>query len=126
MGATGYCMGARIAVRAATVDPDVVAVGGFHGGRLATSAPDSPHRGLAQARAEFLFRHADHDSSMGPDAIEELGRALDAAGLTASNEVYPVAAHGYSMADTSTYDETAAEQHFTELRDLLDRTLRPA
>lgn len=126
VGVTGYCMGARIAVRAATVDPDVVAVGGFHGGRLATSASDSPHRGLPQARAEFLFRHADHDSSMGPDAIEELGRALDAAELTASNEVYPGAAHGYSMADTSTYDETAAERHFTELRELLARTLRPA
>ena len=47
VGATGYCMGARLAVRAANLDPGVAAVGGFHGGGLVTDADDSPHRGLA-------------------------------------------------------------------------------
>ncbi|MCW2817855.1 MAG: dienelactone hydrolase, partial [Marmoricola sp.] len=42
---------------------------------------------------------------------------------TASNEVYPGAAHGYSMADTSMYDEASAERHFAELEALLGRTL---
>ena len=60
---------------------------------------------------------------MGPEAIETLGETLRAAGLTASNEVYEGAAHGYSMADTSMYDEAATERHFAELRALLGRTL---
>jgi carboxymethylenebutenolidase len=124
VGTTGYCMGARLAVRAAGLDPGVVAVGGFHGGGLVTDAPDSPHLGLARARAEFVFGHADNDRSMPPEAIATLGEALSEAGLTASNEVYVGAAHGYSMSDTSMYDEQATERHFEELRGLLDRTLR--
>ena len=44
VGTTGYCMGARLAVRAATGHPeDVAAAGGFHGGRLATDDAESPH-----------------------------------------------------------------------------------
>lgn len=125
VGVIGYCMGARLAIRAATSHPDVVAAcGGFHGGGLATEAPDSPHLGLPDARARFVFGHADNDGSMGPDAVARLGQALDDVGLTASNQVYPGAAHGYSMADTAVYHEEAAERHFREFRDLLDSTLR--
>lgn len=123
VGVTGYCMGARLAVRAAGLDPTVAAVGGWHGGGLATDAEDSPHTRLANARAEFVFGHADNDRSMGPEAIARLGEALDAAGLTATSEVYAGAPHGYTMADTSMYDEAAAERHFTELKALLDRRL---
>jgi carboxymethylenebutenolidase len=124
LGAVGYCMGAGLSVRAATGHPgDVVACGGFHGGRLVTEAPDSPHRGLGSARAEFVFGHADNDASMPPEAVAELGEALTAAGLSATNEVYAGAAHGYSMADTASYDEAATERHFTELQALFARTL---
>ncbi len=124
IGTTGYCMGARLAVRAATTQPDaVVACGGFHGGGLATDAPDSPHAGLASARAEFVFGHADHDPSMPPEAVAALGAALADAGLTASNEVFPDAPHGYTMADTPMYQEAGAERHFDELQALFARTL---
>jgi carboxymethylenebutenolidase len=124
VGVVGYCMGARLAVRTACLDPGVVACAGFHGGGLATEAPDSPHVGLSHARAEFVFGHADHDRGMQPDAVERLGRALDAAGLTATNEVFPEAPHGYSMKDTSMYQEAGAERSFRELEALLGRTLR--
>lgn len=124
IGVVGYCMGARLAVRAACLHPDVVAAAaGFHGGRLATDDPDSPHLGLPQARARFVFGHAGHDRSMNAAAVARLGAALDAAGLQASNEVYPEAPHGYSMNDTPMYDEAAAERSFAELRTLLADTL---
>lgn len=124
IGVVGYCMGARLAVRTATAHPETVAAcGGFHGGGLATDDPDSPHLALGNARARFIFGHADHDRSMGPDAVARLGAALDAAGLEASNEVYPGAPHGYSMADTSAFHAEATERHFRELRTLLDGTL---
>jgi carboxymethylenebutenolidase len=124
VGIVGYCMGARLAVRTACLDPEVVACAGFHGGGLATEDPDSPHVGLPSARAEFVFGHADHDRGMQPEAVERLGRALDAAGLTATNEVYPEAPHGYTMNDTSMYQEAGAERSFRELEALLARTLR--
>jgi carboxymethylenebutenolidase len=123
LGVTGYCMGARLAVRAAGLDDDVAAVGGFHGGRLVTDADDSPHLALARTDAEFYFAHADQDRSMPPEAVEALGRALEDAGLAATNEVYAGAGHGYTMADTSAYDEAATERHFRELEELFDRAL---
>lgn len=124
IGVTGYCMGARLAVRAATGHPaDVAACGGFHGGGLVTDEADSPHAGLVTARAAFVFGHADHDGSMPPEAVEALGVELAEHGLVASNEVYPDAAHGYTMADTPMYDEAATERHFTELETLFARTL---
>jgi len=124
VGVTGYCMGARYATRAAGTHPgDVAAAGGFHGGRLVTDQPDSPHLTLASARAEFVYGHADNDASMPPDAVATLGETLAAHGLTATNEIYPGAAHGYTMADTSTYDETGAERHYAELEALFARTL---
>lgn len=125
IGTFGYCMGARLAVRTAIAHPEAVAAcGGFHGGGLASDAPDSPHLGLGNARARFVFGHADHDQSMDPDAVARLGATLDAAGLEAANEIYANAPHGYSMADTSMFRADATERHFRELRALLDGTLK--
>lgn len=124
LGTTGYCMGARLSMRTATGHPDdVAACGGFHGGGLATDTPDSPHLGLGAARAEFALGHADHDRSMPPEAVATLGETFAAHGLTALNEIFPDAPHGYTMADTSMYQEAGAERHYRELRALLDRTL---
>lgn len=124
VGAVGYCMGARLAVRAAALDPAVVAVAGFHGGGLAVEDdPESPHLLLPGTHAEYVFGHADQDRSMDAAGIARLGEALDAAGLTAKNEVYEGASHGYTMSDTSAYDERGTERSFEELRALLERTL---
>ena len=122
VGVTGYCMGVRIALRAAGLDTGVAAVGGWHGGGLVTDDPDSPHLALATARAAFSFGHAADDGSMPPEAVAALGEAVDAAGLEAVNEVFP-GPHGYSMADTSSYDEESAERHFASLQRLLVSTL---
>jgi carboxymethylenebutenolidase len=124
VGVTGYCMGARLAMRSACLRPDAVAACGcFHGGGLATEDDDSPHRGLPRARAAFVLGHADHDRSMPIEAIERLDRALDEAHLDHRTEVFAGAAHGYTMADTAAYDEAAAERHYTALEDLLSRSL---
>ena len=124
LGVTGYCMGARLATRAAGLRPDVVAaVGGFHGGGLVVDGPHSPHLKLAQARAEFVYLHADNDHSMPVEAVEELGKALEAAGLTYANEIHEGAQHGYTMADTAPYNETATQRHFELLASLFERAL---
>ena len=124
LGVTGYCMGARLALRAAGQLPDLVAaVGMFHGGGIVTDADDSPHLVVPHLTAEVVAGHADNDGSMSPEAIATLDAAFASAGITATTAVYPGAPHGYTMSDTSMYDEAAAERHFTELRELFDRTL---
>lgn len=125
LGTVGFCMGGRLAVWTATSHPDeVAACAALHTGGLVSDAPDSPHRRLASAKAEFLFGHADHDRSMPPEAVTELGAVLNASGLTAVNVIVPGAAHGYTMSDLPAWNEGATEWAFAQLRDLLDRTLR--
>jgi len=120
---TGYCMGARVGLHIAAMHPArVVALGGFHAGRLVTDAPDSPHRSVDSIRAELYLAFADNDQSMTPEDIAELERALDSAGVEYRAEVYEGAAHGYTMADTPVYDAAAAERHYEELFALLERT----
>ncbi|MFE7793507.1 dienelactone hydrolase family protein [Streptomyces sp. NPDC057460] len=124
VGITGYCMGARLAVRTAGTFPErVAAVAGFHGGRLATDAPDSPHLLADRITAELYFGHADQDPSLPPEQINRLDEALTAAGVRHHSEIYPGAHHGFTQADTAAYDSTADKRHWTALLALLDRAL---
>ena len=126
VGITGYCLGARMALRIAAAEGDrVLAVGAFHGGRLVTDGADSPHRLAGSIRAELYFGHADEDPSNTPEQIVELELALDEAGVRYASELYEGAAHGYTMSDTPSYDEGACERHFSALLGLLERTLGP-
>jgi carboxymethylenebutenolidase len=121
---TGYCMGGRVGWRIAAAHPNrVAALAAFHPGRLVTDAPDSPHRSAAELKAELYFGFADQDPSMTAEQIATLERCLKEAGGRYRSEVYEGARHGYTMADTATFDEAARERHFRELLDLLERTL---
>ena len=128
VGSTGYCVGAGLMLRTACAFPDRIAAGGgFHGGSLASEAPDSPHLGVGAVTAELYFGHADQDDTLPPEQIERLNKALDAAGVRYRAEVYPGAFHGYTQADFAKfgrYNAEATERHWRELVALLDRTLR--
>jgi len=124
IGVVGYCMGGAMALRVAAAYPDdVIAAASFHGARLATDAPDSPHLGAPKIKAELYFGHADQDPSLTPEQITRLEAALDAAEVRYSGGVYGGAAHGFTMADTAVYDEVATEQHWVALLQLLHRNL---
>ncbi|WP_326746152.1 dienelactone hydrolase family protein [Streptomyces sp. NBC_00121] len=124
VGITGYCMGARLALRTAGTYPErVAAMAGFHGGRLATDSPDSPHRLADRITAELYFGHADQDPSLPPEQIDRLDEALTAAGVRHHSEIYTGAHHGFTQADTAAYDSTADKRHWIALLALLDRAL---
>ncbi|GAA2436559.1 dienelactone hydrolase family protein [Streptomyces macrosporus] len=124
VGVTGYCMGAGLALRTAGTYPErVAAAAGFHGGRLATDAPDSPHLLADRITAEVYFGHADRDPSLPAEQIERLEEALTAAGVRHRCEVYAGAHHGFTQADTAAYDAEADDRHWAALLDLLDRAL---
>jgi carboxymethylenebutenolidase len=120
---TGYCMGGRVGWRLAAAFPErVAALAGFHVGSLVTDTDDSPHRSAGSLAAEVYLGYADNDRSMTPEQIAAVDGALDEAGVSFRSEVYPGAAHGYTMADTPAYDDAAAERHYDELFGLLART----
>ena len=119
---TGYCMGGTNALRAIEAYPDrIAAAASFHGGRLATDQPDSPHLRVGEITGEVYFGHADNDASMTGEQIAVLEAALDAAGVRYRSELYAGAPHGFTMADTSSYDEAGEQRHWTNLFELLDR-----
>ena len=127
VGVTGYCMGAGMALRAAGTFPDrVAAAGGFHGGRLATDAPDSPHLMAPHMRARVYIGGADQDAGFPPEEADRLREALTAAGVDNEVTIYQGALHGYAPPDMPVYNEAAAERHWTELFKLLDGTLKAA
>jgi carboxymethylenebutenolidase len=118
----GYCMGGTNALLAIEAHPGrITAVASFHGGRLATDQPDSPHLRVGNITGEAYFGHADNDQSMTREQIQVLEAALDAAGVRYRSEVYPGAPHGFTMADTSSYDEAGERRHWENLFALLDR-----
>jgi len=121
---TGYCMGGGLSLRMAARHPGkVVAAASFHGGRLATETPQSPHHLLGKIKAELYIAHADHDESMPPDQIERLNTALNATQIVHKAEVYAGASHGFTMADLPAYNQAALDRHWENLLDLLDRNL---
>ncbi len=124
VGLTGYCMGARLALHTAGTYPDrVAAAAGFHGGHLASDAPDSPHLLADRITAELYFAHADRDPSMPIDQMDRLNKALDTAGVRYRSELYEGARHGFTQADTDAHNPEAEERHWRELLALFNRTL---
>ncbi|KQO36297.1 dienelactone hydrolase family protein [Aeromicrobium sp. Leaf245] len=124
VGVVGYCMGARIALRAAGDHPGRVSVAaGFHGGGLVDDTEESPHLSLRTARATVLLRHADDDPSMPSEHQESIAELAAASGVVLDQAVYPGAPHGFTMADTSMYDAGAAQRHEDELREHLASVL---
>jgi carboxymethylenebutenolidase len=121
---TGYCLGGRVGWRIAAAYPErVAALAAFHAGGLVSEDGDSPHLSAGEISAEIYLGHADNDQSMTPEHVTALEQALEEAGVRYRSELYEGAAHGYTMSDTAAYDEVAAERHFTELFELLERTI---
>jgi carboxymethylenebutenolidase len=111
----GYCMGGGYALRAAGTFPDrVVAAASYHGGNLATAAPDSPHVIASRARGRLYIGYAEDDRSFPDEQRDRLDAALTAAGVTHTIERYH-ARHGFAVPDHAVYDEEAATRHWETL-----------
>jgi carboxymethylenebutenolidase len=108
-----------MAVRIATACPDRVgAAASFHGGRLVTDSPESPHLLLPRIKSRLYFGHAIKDASMPPEAIDKLGEALVQWGGRYESEVYEGAFHGWTGKDSRVYNEAQAERAFGKLIEL--------
>jgi len=88
---------------------------------LLTGAPDSPHRLFPEITAQVHLGLAEGD--MTPESISELNRALDAAGVDYTSEIYPGTVHGFTMSDTDAFSPSGLQHHWDRLLPLLDRTL---
>jgi len=126
IGVTGYCMGGLMALTAAGTFPErIVAAASFHGGRLATDAPESPHLLAPKIKARVYVAGATDDASFPDEMKQRLDQALSDAKVEHVIETYP-AKHGWVFSDTPVYDAAANERHWRELLALYEATLRDA
>ena len=124
MGTTGYCMGGSMTMRTAAAFPDRIGAGAsFHGGRLVTDAPDSPHLLVDRMRAHYLFAIAENDDQKDPDAKTALRETFAAAGLPAEIEGYAGTLHGWCPPDSAVYHEAQAERAWSRLLALFETAL---
>ncbi len=114
VGTTGYCMGGRLSLlAAANLGQRVAAAASFHGGNLANvDDPDSPHHKAGAIKASVYVAGAVEDQSFSNEQKDLLEKALSGAGVTHTIETYQ-AHHGFAVPDNPSYDEAAAERHWT-------------
>lgn len=123
VGTTGYCMGGLMSLTAAGMFPgEIVAAASYHGSRLATDAPESPHLLAPKIKARIYVGGATDDASFTDEMKTRLANALSSAGVEHTIETYP-AKHGWVLTDTPVYDAAAAERHWETLFALLDARL---
>ncbi|MFC4586355.1 dienelactone hydrolase family protein [Sphaerisporangium corydalis] len=124
IGTTGYCLGGRMSLIAATGLGDrIAAAASFHGGRLAVADdPSSPHLAAGRITATVYVAGAENDGSFTTEQAGLLRDALGGAGVDHTVEIYP-AGHGFAVPDNPTYDEAAATRHWAALDRLYGTSL---
>jgi carboxymethylenebutenolidase len=123
VGTSGYCLGGGLALDAAGRFPDRVgAAASFHGGQIASTAPDSPHLLAGAMQATVYVAGAENDASFDDEQFERMKAALTDAGVDHTLVTYP-AGHGFAVPDNPTYDETAASRHWDALESLYGSSL---
>jgi carboxymethylenebutenolidase len=124
IGVVGYCMGGARALNAAATYPDrIAAAASFHGGNLASDAPDSPHRKAASIKARVYVGLAGVDRSFPPEQSARLAEALRVAEVDHVIENYVGVGHGWCVKDHSVYDEAGAQRHWKRLSTFFKETL---
>jgi carboxymethylenebutenolidase len=113
IGTTGYCMGGRLSLMAATNLGDrVAAAASFHGGNLAKADdPDSPYHRASDIKAAVYVAGAIEDQSFSDEQKELLETSLSEAGVVHTIETYP-AHHGFAVPDNASYDADAGARHW--------------
>lgn len=121
VGTTGYCLGGMCSLVAAGHFPErIAAAAAYHGARLATDAPDSPHLLASRIKARVYVIAGANDPV---DQTKRLTESLQKAGVQHTVETEEKALHGFVPPDSPVHDKEAAERHWKTLIALLDSTL---
>lgn len=125
VGVVGYCMSGPFSLWSAAEFPDrVAAAASFHGVRLCTDSPESPHRFASAIKAEVYIGCAQTDPWAPPEMIQALDGHLKTASVRYRIETYPETQHGFVFPKReNVYHKLSAERHWERLLALLRRNL---
>jgi carboxymethylenebutenolidase len=104
----------------------VIAAASYHGGNLASDAPDSPHLLAPKIKARVYVAGAVEDASFPDEQKDRLIDAFQRAHVQHTVENYAGAKHGWVPTDSAVYDAAASERHYQTLLALFDATLKKA
>ena len=125
VGVVGYCMSGPFVFWAAAEHPNrVAAAASFHGVRLCTDSPESPHRFADKIKGELYVGCAQTDSYAPPEMIEALDAHLRTTPVRYRIETYPETQHGFVFPKREgMYQKSGAERHWERLIALFRRNL---
>jgi carboxymethylenebutenolidase len=125
IGCVGYCMSGPFAFAAAAAFPkNIVASASFHGVRLFTDKPDSPHLDAQRISGEMYFGCAETDEHAPQQMIDDLENHLRGCDINSRVEWYPGTEHGFVFPTRKgKYHEGAAERHWERLLSMFRRNL---
>lgn len=125
IGVVGYCMSGPFVFWAAAEHPArVAAAASFHGVRLCTDSPESPHRFANAIKGEVYVGCAQTDSYAPPEMIEALDAHLRTTPVRYRIETYPDTQHGFVFPKREgMYQKAGAERHWERLIALFRRNL---
>lgn len=125
VGVVGYCMSGPFVMWAAAEHPQqITAAASFHGVKLCTDDPDSPHRCADRIRAELYIGVAETDVYAPPEMVEALDKHLKTTSLEYRIEWYPQTQHGFVFPKREgMYHKPSAERHWERLLALFKRRL---
>jgi carboxymethylenebutenolidase len=123
IGTAGYCMIGSMSLTAAGTYPDrIAATASYHGGHLATDAPDSPHLIAPKIKSRVYIAGAIEDPGFTDEMKARLEGALTDAGVDHKIETYP-AKHGWVFRDHPAYDAACSERHWKTMLELFEAKL---
>lgn len=123
-GCVGHCMSGPFAIAAAKTFPRMVAAAALYGVDMVTDKPDSPHAGLERVRGEVYVGFAEVDPAVPAATPPAFKAALEAAGISHTQETIPGTHHGFLFAARGDYNPVAAEETWAKLFALWDRKLK--
>jgi len=119
----GYCMGGPFSLGAAgTFSDQIVGAATFHGARLATEKPDSPHLLAPNIKAKLYIGIAGIDPHFSNEEKDKLDNTLKNNTIDYTMKVYPNVKHGFTVLDSPAYDKEGSEEHFKALFNLLEKS----
>lgn len=124
IGSIGFCMSGRFVTTTARRFPDRFAcAASLYGTRLVVDEAYSPHHDLRGISAQMYYGFGDLDQTTPPEYIETFRKALDAAGVDYTMDVFKGVDHGYSFVERAAYDPIAAETSWGKVFELFERNL---
>jgi carboxymethylenebutenolidase len=125
-GCVGYCIGGRLALRAAGTFPEhFKASASLHGTDLVSDDADSAHKLASQFQGEFYCGFAENDRHASPPIIAEIAKAMTLSAVKYRCEIHPGTEHGYALPNRNIHHKQASLRDWELILAMFHRQIPP-